>query len=499
MLADDTFGQADLTFILTPDTIDIDQTSYTYSVVNRGNISSDRFRIKVWVSADAVIDETDLNSLSTVLSELSPDNNTNSPRETHSIAFKFPLPELDNRPEPRLTNDSLTASQWIGRNMHARACIMDEFGEVEIECSAISSDTAQVLPPRSLSFLGNGSYGAPQVTSGISTEVIELSWLVPPTDNGNLLIDEYRVTEEAFDGSTTQISAMVSDMTVFTGDDGLDRYRLELRGRERGKQYAYDNSLQTCLNNLCSTPTFGLEFGNTLADFSATTDQSLRVTLDWDIFATTNVRGYYVVRCDFDNPDDCEEIATLIAGTSFVDQPVARGEKYIYYIDVCIVFLDCDISRARYRMGITNPGTSGLVDDFEDDDTPAQATIVDRSVSQLRSFDTPTDEDWIEVVVSSAQSITFRTSGETSEDTQLTLFGETGTNQIDFSSNTPGVPTSFATLITEELDPGTYFLKVNQGFIPGLPPQEVFNYTLDIEMSNQSIVIAPIINLLLDE
>ena len=138
-------------------------------------------------------------------------------------------------------------------------------------------------------------------------------------------------------------------------------------------------------------------------------------------------------------------------------------------------------------------------DRFEDDDTPQQATTVSNSVSQLRSFDTPTDEDWLEIVVSSAQSITFRTSGETSEDTQLTLFDETGTNQIDFSSNTPGVPTSFATLITEELDPGIYFLKVNQGFIPGLPPQEVFNYTLEIEMNDTSVIMAPILQLLLND
>ena len=263
--------------------------------------------------------------------------------------------------------------------------------------------------------------------------------------------------------------------------------------------------IQACTFTLgCLRPTGELiDFVHVQANFSAsvgTIEDGIQV--DWVEFSG-GTAGYDLVRCRADDPSDCVMIWVLGNVTSYIDRSVLPRVSYVYTIYQCSQALEPTRCRLPIsddkRTGVTNAGRTGLRDRFEDDDTPQQATTVSNSVSQLRSFDTPTDEDWLEIVVSSAQSITFRTSGETSEDTQLTLFDETGTNQIDFSSNTPGVPTSFATLITEELEPGVYFLKVNQGFIPGLPPQEVFNYTLEIEMNDTQVIMAPILQLLLND
>ena len=110
----------------------------------------------------------------------------------------------------------------------------------------------------------------------------------------------------------------------------------------------------------------------------------------------------------------------------------------------------------RFKLAVSSPGESGLVDQFEDDDNPRQATLVERSVSQLHSFDTPTDEDWVKLVLNRAQSIVIRTSGETSEDTKITLYSAGALDdpnnlsdyEIAIATNTLGVQFTSCLLYT---------------------------------------------------
>jgi len=505
-------AQADLGVSFTPSrSFTLSNTSISAFVRNDGNALSGPFRIKVWASFDLNIDDNDLVAISSAaLPGLEPFDVTLQNTEVQVLNLRLPLPAPDDRQQPRLVGDGLSPRQWIGRGVYIRACIMDPTGNIEVECQeGVTPNTGRsvtVAPP--IVMQGLGRLNTPVASNGISSEFIELHWPVPRTDNGAVLIDQYLVTETDFDGNTAPISFNIADLdTVIDPDSGESLYRAVLTGREPGRRYQYNRGLAVCLESTCTLPSSNTDLrtiGNTYARLSATTNLNGRIEMGWEPFSNAAV-GYYVTRCTVGQPNDqCVELATLISATEFVDTQVERGLQYIYTVDVCDEVVNSDTSprcrfNLRYRIGVSSPGESGLVDAFEDDDNAQQANLVDRSVSQLRSFDTPADEDWVKVVISKAQSIVIRTSGETSEDTEITLF-DSNLNELDQSKNTPGVMfASFATLITDELEPGEYFAKINQETIPGLPPQAVFNYVLDIEFEQGPVIISPIINLLLDD
>lgn len=61
LLSLDAHSQADLTIPLTPvKTIHLSDTPITALTSNQGDVTSDSFRIKVWVSIDPVITDADL-------------------------------------------------------------------------------------------------------------------------------------------------------------------------------------------------------------------------------------------------------------------------------------------------------------------------------------------------------------------------------------------------------------------------------------------------------
>ena len=149
--------------------------------------------------------------------------------------------------------------------------------------------------------------------------------------------------------------------------------------------------------------------------------------------------------------------------------------------------------------GSTNFGFSDILDAFENDDSPALATRVTQSVSQDRTFYFPNDVDWLRLVIPTAQSITVATSGNNDADTRVTLYDESSSIKIDESNGTDGVNTSYATLVTDVISAGTYLVKVNQNFIPGLS-ETLALYKLEIIIEGTSPAkLAPVINLLLDE
>jgi hypothetical protein len=98
-----------------------------------------------------------------------------------------------------------------------------------------------------------------------------------------------------------------------------------------------------------------------------------------------------------------------------------------------------------------------------------------------------------------AQAITVRTTGEIFVDTQLWLY-DSELNEIEYSPNTPGMVTAHATIESDRLTKGTYFLKVSQQRKPGFPFPPIETYGLEITLQDAAPVnMVPIIDLLLSD
>ena len=152
----------------------------------------------------------------------------------------------------------------------------------------------------------------------------------------------------------------------------------------------------------------------------------------------------------------------------------------------------------------------GLTDQFEPDNRPSEATTTNRSVSQLRSFHTSTDEDWVKVELDSVSDISIETSSFNGErtDTVLSLYqrlnGELSLLEENVDTN---VTAGFSKIETLRLEAGTYFVKATHfklipdgGGDPIIPAPIVPNYQLDITIKkmNEGLNMAPIIDLLLN-
>ncbi len=509
------YAQANLVISSVPSTVRLHENSVQYSVSNRGSAVSERFRIRVWASIDNDIDASDLVSTSDVFQPLPPRVGSNNPSENHRINFRFPLPpEFTQSPFSRLTGDTLSPSQWIGTNMFARACILNEAGTTEIRCSSAvdAANPVAVLPP----ILGpNGFTYAPMGTStGISSEFIELTWPVVPDDNGSPLIDEYRFTEIDSNGNENPIVVSINELETFTDATGVEMFRMRLEGREPGTRYSYANDQFVCLNNVCAFTT-GVgggtnDFvGNTFAIVPASTDLDGKVVVNWNPYAPV-VGGYNLSRCNGNDLSQCVRLATLLQTTSYEDNSVVRGEEYTYLVDVCDRvspnnFRRCQTGTGRFfRVGVSNLGRSSLVDQFEDDDTAGQATVVSSSVRQVHSFDSPTDDDWVQVNLSKASRLRVKTSAFDNEnaDTVLSVFDSSLNLLFENDDSDPvSNPSGFSEIETTLLPQGRYFVKATHFKLPidGFPAPVIENYVLEIEILDLKVNMAPIIQLLLED
>ena len=489
--------------------IPLSDTLISVPIRSTGAVTGDLFRIKLWVSFDAQIGDDDLVETSDVFDG---DGYVGTTRKG-PVNFRLPLPD-DTRDLPRLVGDTLSPIEWIGRNMYFRVCIVSESG-AELDCNSSSGVGVPlvVTPPNIMS--GVGSLAVPFASKGESNDYIDLVWPVPTTDNGNLLINRYVLSQIVPNGDVTKLDFSINDLEVFTNSQNRQFYRKRLTQVTPGVLYYYGTAATVCLDDLCSRrfPSGVARFdaGNAYVNIVASTNLNGRIEFDWEPF-TPNTLDYTIQRCELGQTDDqCIQLANIEA-TDFTDTNVERGKRYVYTVEACEsrppnASPPSCFSNSLFKVAVTSPGESGLVDEFEDDDNAEQATLVEGSVSQLHSFDTPVDEDWIKLVITRAQSVVIRTSGETSEDTKITLYSSDvlddpsnlNAYEITVATNTPDtIFASYATLITDELEPGDYFFKVEQESIPGLPVQNVFNYTLDVEFKN-SMAIVPIINLLLDD
>lgn len=485
----DAVAQADLTIFGSASPIGMEERGMSFTVRNNGTVDSQPFKIKVWVSIDATRDELDLPSTSREFAGLRPYDPANGVRDgaTGVRVFSFPLP-LQSSTQPRLVGDTLSPADWLGKSIYVKGCIAADLVNFD-ECSEFSR---LVAPPRP-NFT---------VSSGVSRDFVEIIWPPIKPDDARPMVDSYIIREIPYTGLTRNFTEMPNSIPLITDSDQVQKHRFEVDDIDSGKRYFYD--IQSCHDTssvmpICA-PIRRRPIGNSLADYVATIGTEPRgIRIDWEEF-NPGGPGYELERCLEGQTDGCTRILRKGVATTYLDMDVDRAKNYEYTIFACqsysFVSDPTRCSSPLYRQAVTNAGTSGLVDDYEDDDNAAQATPVRNTVSQLHSFDTNDDEDWAEIILSKPQVLTITTSGDTFNDTELTLFAADGATQIAYNNNPDGQTTAYAAIVSDVLPAGRYFLKVNQrANLPALY-KPVANYRLDIEITER-IILAPIIDLLL--
>lgn len=96
-------------------------------------------------------------------------------------------------------------------------------------------------------------------------------------------------------------------------------------------------------------------------------------------------------------------------------------------------------------------------DEYEDDNTSSKATTLAIGVSQTHNIHSQFDEDWYKIVIATASTYEFETSG--SGDTYGILYrNSNGANTVVTSSGTGGTGDNMK--ITTSLEAGTYYLRI---------------------------------------
>jgi len=475
-------AQAEVRFInLARPLITLGETELFYGVRNNGDAESEPFRIRVWASIDREISDNDLNSMSDVIGPIQPSIGTTG---FHKILFKLPLPGEDDRDFPKLVGDNREPLEWIGESIFSRACILNEAGTIELQCS--ETRETLVSPPTARLSVSNGN----------AEKNIELRMAARVDDNDQLLFDRIVFPEQYYDESGTQITnEIVLNTQDLTTIDGVLYFRQLLENRVPNRMYEYRRRLTFCLTvpakgEICSPNFFTRtpNVGNVLGEATASNGLTGKIDVSWQRFNSPNApatiqNNYLITRCVENKEDSCINIGLAEDSTTFSDASFASCLRLPSFFS--------------FRMSVSNIGTIGLPDKFENDNTPSTAKIVNTSTTQLRSFDVANDVDWVRIDSDKLNSVTIQTSGPLANDTELTLYN-TELEELFYNDNSERGNTLFSRLNIMELPKGTYFLKINQKIDPDpFFYRPVPNYVLSIKIGR--VQISPILNLLLND
>ncbi|MEE9327329.1 MAG: M35 family metallo-endopeptidase [Cocleimonas sp.] len=102
-------------------------------------------------------------------------------------------------------------------------------------------------------------------------------------------------------------------------------------------------------------------------------------------------------------------------------------------------------------------GEPDSADQYESDNSLATAGLITPSSSQLHSIIPSGDEDWLKIIVSQTSSLTLTTSGESGNDTVLTLY-DNDSEQID--SDDDGGDGLYSKIEYSPITPGIYYARI---------------------------------------
>ncbi len=101
-------------------------------------------------------------------------------------------------------------------------------------------------------------------------------------------------------------------------------------------------------------------------------------------------------------------------------------------------------------------------DEYENDDEPANATLIENGDSQRHTCHTADDDDWLRFEITERSVVLINTDNNggigVAEDTMLQLYD--GDNLTSYIEENDDGGTGFQSIIARELDPGTYYIKM---------------------------------------
>ncbi len=468
-------------------------SNYGQSIAYNGTTPSPDFVVKTWVSPDRTFAEDEVVSTNSYTS-VTPGTNFRN-----NYSWSTPV-----------NGDTRALTDIVGSLLYFQTCV-----EVVGQPSVCRVRSSEVIPPASPNF---------SASQGTSQQGVILQFTLQ-TRNAEDPFDFLRVTrlDRALDRgpslSTIEIDIQSSDVTLVSDGVNQKTYQTIVES-PAGTPARF--TLRQCFNNgfrQCNiqTSSANSELGYRQSVASATTGEiEDRIIVQWPRFALTSTfEAYLVTRCEVNAPDRCEETKVLSTvstpgGTgaeTFEDFTAQRGIEYTYLVDACVGLNPNQCRTGDYdNIALSGPAFRGLVDEFESDDSPDQATLVTETVSQLRSFHTSLDDDWVRIELSEESDVEIETAPFRSNivDTVLTLYEQINGELLEIENNDD---LDFAKIETLRLEKGTYFLKSTHFKLipdgesdPIIPAPIIPNYFLNIRIErSNSVSISPIINLILDQ
>jgi len=547
------FAQAELVVVPTTFTFTqaVDQANASFRIDNRGSQRSPRFRVKMWASKDRDFSDDEVIDVNITANGTGLDVNGNAVSltpgpdgffdgieptvfvdgfrrwfVTYRFSYSLPLPD-DLTPGGKLK----PKSELLGDQYHYQACLIF-VGQLDCDPDPrfTASNQSTIVPPvvQNVSLIGD------------QEDELQLAWREVPFDE---FLDDndvsqsvdfvsfYRIERIDEDRLTSVVELPPSSLSriIIDGQELFSLSFSEADGLARGKRNAFtveschDTSATTtpqlvCFPRTAGFPNNGLRNagGAIEAEFSASQgSNNSGVLVSWDE-PTAAVRRYQIKRCLSSNDQVCNQFEIDGSNTSYLDTSALRGQSYVYTLSACDrLFQSSNLDDPRngkcfengaevYKFGVSNAGFRGLVDIYENDDTPQQATVISNSVQQLHSFDTPIDDDWVRVNLRAPSRLKIATSIFNGEklDTVLSVFDSSQTLLFENDDSDPiSDPAGFSAIETTVLPQGSYFVRATHFKLPidGFPAPLANNYLLEIEVLDNEINLVPIIQLLLGD
>lgn len=551
LLCERSYAAADL--VIVPTTYFVTEAitsprSVSFRVDNRGDQLSRRFRLKLWASKDNLFTENEVIDSSRVnvrgsgidaegnIVNLSVgDDGFFSAMETtvivnnvrrwaayYSYSYSLPLADdLTPMGNPRPLSDLL------GDEYHFQACLIYA-GETECDPEPLSTrdDQTTFVPARvqDIKLIGD------------NVDRMELTWAEVPFDNytddaGNSqsvdFVSYYRI-ERLDENNATTVTELAPSALEKIMVDEQERFILrfdEMSGLNRGKRNSF--TVESCHDTGIAVPPIPGCYPRTARRsnsgffrdaaalekvFTASQDIDTGVMVSWEE-PTAGVRRYKLKRCTQSDSPVCINIELEGSNTSYLDIDTLRGVVYNYTISACdLLFQNSDPNDLRngkcreddiyvYPFGVARSGMRGLVDRYEEDDNVSQATVVNSSVSQLHSFDSTLDEDWVRIDLGGSSRLNISTSSFNNEnvDTVLSLYDEELNLLIEnIDADPENNVASFSLIESEPLPASSYYLKAAHYRLPidGFTGKEANNYLLNIEILDKKFNLMPILMLL---
>lgn len=265
-------------------------------------------------------------------------------------------------------------------------------------------------------------------------------------------------TTGSFGGTTVRLLAS-SGGELAAGDTWNDFGSLAFAPLSPGQYYievtqGYWSSEDTRYTlSLSGTPALALPPVNV----TASRDEQA-VTISWDPVegALSYDVGYTTGNgADIFNPENTTETSY-----TFIDLP--RGVTYFFGVRA---LLPGDL--VSYYSQYISINVPVFTDEFEPDNSAANANALGDGYSETHSLHDVNDEDWFRFELLAPATVTLTSSGATGGDTYLRLYDSTAVISLAYNDYT-GL-NEYGT-ITRALDPGSYYLMVSQGYTSEATP-----------------------------